>query len=391
MRFPPHSWYFGPIKRAEAEKLLRANPKRGTFLVRESESKPGDYSLSIQDGENVKHYRVRRLDEGGFFITRRAVFNTLKELTEYYQHDSDGLCVNLRYPCHQLEKPQIDLSHKTKDMWEIARESITLVRRLGAGQFGEVFEGLWNSTTPVAVKTLKSGTMQPSSFLQEAHIMKKLRHPKLVQLYAVCTQEEPLLIITELMSKGSLLDYLQGEGRVLHLPQLIDMAAQIAAGMAYLELHNYIHRDLAARNILVGENNICKVADFGLARLIADDEYNAHDGAKFPIKWTAPEAALYNRFSIKSDVWSFGILLTELVTYGRLPYPGMSNAEVLQQLERGYRMPCPPNTPESLYQIMLDCWKKNPMDRPTFEALQWRLEDFFVLDTGQYQHAADVL
>ena len=221
--------------------------------------------------------------------------------------------------------------------------------------------------------------------------MKKLRHPKLVQLYAVCTQEDPLLIITELMSKGSLLDYLQGDGRVLKLPQLIDMSAQVASGMAYLELHNYIHRDLAARNILVGENNICKVADFGLARLIADDEYNAHEGAKFPIKWTAPEAALYNRFSIKSDVWSFGILLTELVSYGRIPYPGMSNAEVLQQLERGYRMPCPPNTPESLYQIMLDCWKKNPVDRPTFEALLWRLEDFFVLDTGQYQHAADVL
>ena len=180
----------------------------------------------------------------------------------------------------------------------------------------------------------------------------------------------------------------QGEGRMLQLRPLIDMTAQVAAGMAYLELHNYIHRDLAARNILVGENNICKVADFGLARLIADDEYNAHDGAKFPIKWTAPEAALYNRFSIKSDVWSFGVLLTELVTYGRIPYPGMSNAEVLQQLERGYRMPCPPNTPESLYQVMLDTWKKNPMDRPTFEALQWRLEDFFVLD-GQYQDAAN--
>ena len=361
---------------------------RGTFLIRESESKPGDYSLSIQDGENVKHYRIRRMDTGGFFITRRAIFNSLKELVDYYSKDSDGLCINLITACPTLEKPQIDLSHKTKDMWEISRDSITYIRRLGGGQFGEVFEGLWNGTTSVAVKTLKPGTMQPQSFLQEATIMKKLRHPKLVQLYAVCTQDEPLLIITELMPRGSMLEYLQGEGRTLRLPQLIDMAAQVAAGMAYLELHNYIHRDLAARNILVGENNICKVADFGLARLIADDEYNAHDGAKFPIKWTAPEAALYNRFSIKSDVWSFGVLLTELVTYGRIPYPGMSNAEVLQQLERGYRMPCPPNTPESLYQVMLDTWKKNPMDRPTFEALQWRLEDFFVLD-GQYQDAAN--
>ena len=359
--------------------------------MRESESKPGDYSLSIQDGDTVKHYRIRKLDEGGFFITRRAVFSTLKELVDYYTKDADGLCCTLRLPCTQLEKPMIDLSHKVKDMWEIPRSSVALLRLLGTGQFGEVYEGLWNNTTPVAVKTLKMGTMQPHAFLEEAHIMKKLRHPKLIQLYAVCTKEEPIYIITELMPKGSLLNHLQSpEGRRLQLPQLIDMSAQIAAGMAYLEMHNYIHRDLAARNILVSENNIVKVADFGLARLIADDEYNAHEGAKFPIKWTAPEAALYNRFSIKSDVWSFGILLTELVTYGRIPYPGMSNAEVLQQLERGYRMPSPPNTPEPLYQIMLDCWKRNAVDRPTFEALQWRLEDFFVMDGSQYQHASEL-
>ena len=116
--------------------------------------------------------------------------------------------------------------------------------------------------------------------------------------------------------------YLQGKGRTLKMPQLIDMAAQIAQGMAYLELQNYIHRDLAARNVLVGENNIVKIADFGLARLIKEDEYEARVGARFPIKWTAPEAANFSKFSIKSDVWSFGILLTELVTYGRIPYPG---------------------------------------------------------------------
>merc|ERR1712193_550296 len=127
---------------------------------------------------------------------------------------------------------------------------------------------------------------------------------------------------TELMKNGSLLEYLQGKGRTLKLAQLIDMSAQIASGMAYLESQNYIHRDLAARNVLVGDNNIAKVADFGLARVIVENEYTAHEGAKFPIKWTAPEAALRNKFSIKSDVWSFGILLTEVVTYGRIPYPG---------------------------------------------------------------------
>ena len=206
-----------------------------------------------------------------------------------------------------------------------------------------------------------------------------------LQLYAVCTQEEPIYIVTELMRHGSLLEYLKGEGKDLKLTELIDMGAQVAAGMAYLERMNYIHRDLAARNILVGEGNICKVADFGLARLIEDDEYNAHQGAKFPIKWTAPEAALYQKFTIKSDVWSFGVLLVELVTHGRNPYPGMTNAEVLAQVERGYRMPQPMNTPDALYQIMLDCWKKNEWERPTFDYLQSILEDYFVSTEPNYK------
>ena len=148
------------------------------------------------------------------------------------------------------------MSHCTRDQWEIDRSSLKFVRKLGHGQFGEVWEGLWNNTTPVAIKSLKQGTMDPGAFLAEAQIMKKLRHPKLIQLYAVCTLEEPIYIITELMKNGSLLDFLQGKGRTLKLPQLIDMAAQIASGMAYLESQNYIHRDLAARNVLVGENNV---------------------------------------------------------------------------------------------------------------------------------------
>ena len=188
------------------------------------------------------------------------------------------------------------------------------------------------------------------------------------------------------MSGGSLLDFLsKGEGQSSQLPTLIDMAAQVAAGMAFLETQGYIHRDLAARNILVGDNFICKVADLGLARLIEDDEYTAHEGAKFPIKWTAPEAALYNKFTIKSDVWSFGILMTEIVTKGRIPYPGMSNAETIQQVDRGYRMPQPPGCPEPLYQIMLHCWNKEPESRPTFEYLQLTLEDYFVSTEPGYR------
>lgn len=383
-------WYFGKIKRIEAEKkLLLQQNEHGAFLIRDSESRRNDYSLSVRDGDTVKHYRIRQLDEGGFFIARRTTFRSLQELVEHYSREADGLCVNLRKPCVQIDKPNTaDLSHATTDQWEIERRSLKFIRRLGQGQFGEVWEGLWNGTTPVAIKTLKPGTMDPKDFLAEAQIMKKLRHPKLIQLYAVCTLEEPIYIITELMKNGSLLQYLQDKGKTLKLPQLIDMSSQIASGMAFLESQNYIHRDLAARNVLVGDNHLVKIADFGLARIIKEDEYEARVGARFPIKWTAPEAANYSKFSIKSDVWSFGILLTELVTYGRIPYPGMTNAEVLHQVEHGYRMQAPQDCPPQLYDIMLECWHKDPMKRPTFETLQWQLEDFFTLSDSEYKEAS---
>uniref|UniRef100_A0A8C8DT60 Tyrosine-protein kinase n=1 Tax=Oryzias sinensis TaxID=183150 RepID=A0A8C8DT60_9TELE len=329
-------WYFGKMGRKDAERLL-LNPgnDRGTFLVRESETTKGAYSLSIRDwdsakGDNVKHYKIRKLDNGGYYITTRAQFDTLQKLVKHYT-------------------------------------------------------GTWNGTTKVAIKTLKPGTMSPEAFLQEAQIMKKLRHDKLVPLFAVVS-EEPIYIVTEYMSKGSLLDFLkEGEGKFLNLVMLVDMAAKIADGMAFIERMNYIHRDLRAANILVGDNLVCKIADFGLARLIEDNEYTARQGAKFPIKWTAPEAALYGRFTIKSDVWSFGILLTELVTKGRVPYPGMVNREVLEQVERGYRMPCPQGCPESLHEMMKLCWKKEPDERPTFEYLQSFLEDYFTSTEPQYQ------
>ncbi|XP_071388645.1 tyrosine-protein kinase Fyn isoform X3 [Centroberyx affinis] len=329
-------WYFGKLGRKDAERqLLSTGNPRGTYLIRESETTKGAFSLSIRDwddvkGDHVKHYKIRKLDSGGYYITTRAQFDTLQQLVQHYS-------------------------------------------------------GTWNGTTKVAVKTLKPGTMSPESFLEEAQIMKKLRHDKLVQLYAVVS-EEPIYIVTEYMGKGSLLDFLKdGEGRGLKLPNLVDMAAQVAAGMAYIERMNYIHRDLRSANILVGDNLVCKIADFGLARLIEDNEYTARQGAKFPIKWTAPEAALYGKFTIKSDVWSFGILLTELVTKGRVPYPGMNNREVLEQVERGYRMPCPQDCPISLHELMVQCWKKDAEERPTFEYLQAFLEDYFTATEPQYQ------
>ncbi|KAK2846281.1 hypothetical protein Q7C36_011135 [Tachysurus vachellii] len=381
-------WYFGKLGRKDAERhLLSAGNQRGSYLIRESETTKGAFSLSILDWdevkrEHVKHYKIRKLDSGGYYITTRSQFQTLQQLVQHYSVHADGLCYHLSGVCMSYTPETMGLTH---DTWEIARESLQLDLKLGAGCFADVWCGTWNGNTKVAVKTLKSGTMSPESFLEEAQIMKNLRHDKLVQLYAVVS-EEPIYIVTEYMSKGSLLEFLKGgEGPTLKLPNLVDMAAQVAAGMAYIERMNYIHRDLRAANILVGENLVCKIADFGLARLIEDNEYTARQGAKFPIKWTAPEAALYGKFTIKSDVWSFGILLTELVTKGRVPYPGMNNREVLEQVERGYRMQSPVDCPASLYELMLQCWKQNAEERHTFEYLQAFLEDYFTATEPQYQ------
>ncbi|OPJ71726.1 tyrosine-protein kinase Lck [Patagioenas fasciata monilis] len=383
----PEPWFFKNISRKDAERqLLASGNTHGSFLIRESETSKGSYSLSVRDfdqnqGETVKHYKIRNMDNGGYYISPRVTFSSLHELVEYYTRSSDGLCTRLGKPC-RTQKPQ---KPWWQDEWEVPRESLKLVEKLGAGQFGEVWMGFYNGHTKVAIKNLKQGSMSPSAFLAEANLMKNLQHPRLVRLYAVVTKE-PIYIITEYMEKGSLVDFLKtSEGVKLSINKLLDMAAQIAEGMAFIEAKNYIHRDLRAANILVSDTLCCKIADFGLARLIEDNEYTAREGAKFPIKWTAPEAINYGTFTIKSDVWSFGILLTEIVTYGRIPYPGMTNPEVIQNLERGYRMPQPDNCPPELYELMRQCWKERPEERPTFEYMKSVLEDFFTATEGQYQ------
>uniref|UniRef100_A0A8D2AWB0 Tyrosine-protein kinase n=1 Tax=Sciurus vulgaris TaxID=55149 RepID=A0A8D2AWB0_SCIVU len=379
-------WFFRSISRKEAERqLLAPVNKAGAFLIRESETNKGAFSLSVKDvttqGEMVKHYKIRSLDEGGYYISPRIAFPSLQALVQHYSKKGDGLCQRLTLPCVSLasQNPWV------QDEWEIPRQSLKLVRKLGAGQFGEVWMGYYKNNVKVAIKTLKEGTMSPEAFLGEANLMKTLQHERLVRLYAVVT-EEPIFIVTEYMARGCLLDFLKSdEGSRLSLPRLIDMSAQIAEGMAYIERMNSIHRDLRAANILVSETLCCKIADFGLARIV-DSEYTAQEGAKFPIKWTAPEAIHFGVFTIKADVWSFGVLLMEIVTYGRVPYPGMSNPEVIRSLERGYRMPRPDTCPPELYRgVITQCWRSRPEERPTFEFLQSVLEDFYTATEGQYE------
>ena len=241
----------------------------GSFLVGNDEKSVGQYSLAVRDVDCVRCYRIQKLYTGNFFIRQGLTFKTIQELVEYHKQHADGLCTNLKQACLQAEKPQTPGLPKTiNENWEIDEQSLCLVQQLGAGEFGEVWEGQWNTKTAVAVKILKPGIIRMDKFLQEAAIMIRLRHPKLVQVYAAYTKEEPY-IVRELMQHGSLLDYLRGEGQKLGIEHLLNMSTQVAVGMVFLELQCYVHGDLAACNILVGDNMICKVADFGMARVIS--------------------------------------------------------------------------------------------------------------------------
>ncbi|XP_064617086.1 tyrosine-protein kinase Abl-like isoform X2 [Liolophura sinensis] len=372
------SWYHGQISRNASEYLLSSGIN-GSFLVRESESSPGQRSISVRYEGRVYHYRISEDSEGKVYVTAEHRFNTLAELVHHHSIHADGLITTLLYPAPKRNKPTVFGFSPEPDRWEIERTEIAMKHRLGGGQYGDVYEAVWKRyNKTVAVKTLKEDTMALKDFLEEAAIMKEMKHPNLVQLLGVCTREPPFYILTEFMTHGNLLDFLRTSNKEELGPTvLMYMATQIASGMAYLEAKMYIHRDLAARNCLVGENHLVKVADFGLARLMKDDTYTAHAGAKFPIKWTAPEGLAYNRFSTRSDVWAFGVLLWELATFGMSPYPGVDLTEVYHLLERGYRMERPAGCPANVYNLMLRCWQWDLKDRPTFKEIHYQLENMF--------------
>ncbi|XP_051544972.1 tyrosine-protein kinase ABL1 isoform X1 [Myxocyprinus asiaticus] len=373
-----HSWYHGPVSRNAAEYLLSSGIN-GSFLVRESESSPGQRSISLRYEGRVYHYRINTASDGKLYVSSESRFNTLAELVHHHSTVADGLITTLHYPAPKRNKPTIYGVSPNYDKWEMERTDITMKHKLGGGQYGEVYEGVWKKySLTVAVKTLKEDTMEVEEFLKEAAVMKEIKHPNLVQLLGVCTREPPFYIITEFMTHGNLLDYLRECNREeVNAVVLLYMATQISSAMEYLEKKNFIHRDLAARNCLVGENHLVKVADFGLSRLMTGDTYTAHAGAKFPIKWTAPESLAYNKFSIKSDVWAFGVLLWEIATYGMSPYPGIDLSQVYELLEKDYRMDRPEGCPEKVYELMRACWRWNPAERPSFAETHQAFETMF--------------
>ncbi|KAM8725168.1 ephrin type-A receptor 7 isoform X2 [Acanthopagrus latus] len=260
---------------------------------------------------------------------------------------------------------------------ELDASCIKIERVIGAGEFGEVCSGRLKlpgkRDVSVAIKTLKVGytEKQRRDFLCEASIMGQFDHPNVVHLEGVVTRGKPVMIVIEYMENGSLDGFLRKHDGQFTVIQLVGMLRGIAAGMRYLSDMGYVHRDLAARNILVNSNLVCKVSDFGLSRVIDDDPEAVYTttGGKIPVRWTAPEAIQYRKFTSASDVWSYGIVMWEVMSYGERPYWDMSNQDVIKAIEEGYRLPAPMDCPPGLHQLMLDCWQKDRAERPKFDQI----------------------
>ncbi|XP_057358264.1 ephrin type-A receptor 5 isoform X11 [Manis pentadactyla] len=275
---------------------------------------------------------------------------------------------------HTYEDPNQAVHEFAK---EIEASCITIERVIGAGEFGEVCSGRLKlpgkRELPVAIKTLKVGytDKQRRDFLGEASIMGQFDHPNIIHLEGVVTKSKPVMIVTEYMENGSLDTFLKKNDGQFTVIQLVGMLRGIAAGMKYLSDMGYVHRDLAARNILINSNLVCKVSDFGLSRILEDDPEAAYTtrGGKIPIRWTAPEAIAFRKFTSASDVWSYGIVMWEVVSYGERPYWEMTNQDVIKAVEEGYRLPSPMDCPAALYQLMLDCWQKDRNSRPKFDEI----------------------
>jgi len=280
------------------------------------------------------------------------------------------------------------------------------VRDLGQGQFGKVYQGRYKITenaedTSVAVKMLKEGssTEAKESFVQEVTLMSVLQHENILKLLAVSIEEEPFCMVFEFMSNGDLNQYLRKydpenidgmDKAPLSTDVLMDMAIQIAKGMEYLALKRFVHRDLATRNCLVGDRNVVKIADFGMSRDVYESDYYRVGGAvMLPIRWMPPEALIYGRFTVESDVYSYGVLLWEIFTYALQPFYGYSNDEVVKFIRKGVILPKPDVCPEEIYEnIMTKCWYKEPEKRLNFTEIYKRLEgDYeFTLDQPKISH-----
>eukprot|EP00731_Ephydatia_muelleri_P029662 Em0021g185a len=287
-------------------------------------------------------------------------------------------------PASSEEGIYAQLDHQ--ELKRISRSDIHITALLGGGQFGGVYVGMWNGSkgrSEVAIKMLNQSSVQPDArikFLQEAAIMAQFRHPNIIELYGFVTDGESVMLVLELAHNKDLRSHLYkmrpDPGQIMQpdTPNiLLAYSKQISLGMQYLSAKSFLHRDLAARNILVTKRFICKIADFGLSRDLADDTYYVSHGGMVPLKWTAPEAVHFMKYSTASDVWSYGCLLYEIWSIGCKPYEGLTNAEVIEKVDVGWRLAPPPGCPSVVYELMIQCWNPETHLRPSFRDIHLRL------------------
>ncbi|XP_016074590.1 PREDICTED: ephrin type-A receptor 2 [Miniopterus natalensis] len=336
-------------------------------------STEGSANVAVIGGVAIGATLLLVLGGVGFYIyRRRKSLRTRQSSEDVYFSKSEQLKPLKTYvDPHTYEDPnQAVLKFTT----EIHPSCVTRQKVIGAGEFGEVYKGTLKASgkreVPVAIKTLKAGytEKQRVDFLSEASIMGQFSHHNIIRLEGVVSKYKPMMIITEYMENGALDKFLREKDGEFCVLQLVGMLRGIAAGMKYLANMNYVHRDLAARNILVNSNLVCKVSDFGLSRVLEDDPEATYttSGGKIPIRWTAPEAISYRKFTSASDVWSYGIVMWEVMTYGERPYWELSNHEVMKAINEGFRLPTPMECPSAIYQLMMQCWQQERARRPKF-------------------------
>ncbi|XP_025047569.1 fibroblast growth factor receptor 4 isoform X2 [Alligator sinensis] len=313
--------------------------------------------------------------------------------------------------CTPMLAGVLELELPLDSMWEFPRDKLALSKPLGEGCFGQVVRaeayGIDRDqperAVTVAVKMLKDSATDKdlADLISEMEMMKLMdKHKNIINLLGVCTQDGPLYVIVEFAAKGNLREFLRARrpptpdyafdaarlpDEQLSFKDLVSCVYQVARGMEYLESKRCIHRDLAARNVLVTEENVMKIADFGLARDVHDiDYYKKTSNGRLPVKWMAPEALFDRVYTHQSDVWSFGILMWEIFTLGGSPYPGIPVEELFKLLREGHRMDKPANCTHELYMLMRECWHAAPSQRPTFKQLVEALDKILAAVSEEY-------
>ncbi|XP_033970156.1 LOW QUALITY PROTEIN: tyrosine-protein kinase Tec [Trematomus bernacchii] len=381
-------WYSKQVNRNKAEELLRKEDKEGAFIVRDS-STSGAYTVSLyaktaagDGGAVIKHYHIKETQGSPlqFYLAEKHLFCSIPDLIEYHKHNAAGLVARLRYPVGKQDKAAPSTAGFSYEKWEIDPSELTFMKEVGSGQFGLVRLGKWRHQHRVAIKAIREGAMLEEDFIEEAKVMMRLSHPKLVQLYGVCSQLKPIYIVTEFMEFGCLLNFLRQRRGSFSLESLLSISLDVCEGMEHLEANGFIHRDLASRNCLVNDSLVVKVSDFGMTRYVLDDQYTSSSGTKFPVKWSPPEVFNFCKYSSKSDIWSFAVLMWEVFTEGRMPFEQSQNHEVVTLVTKGHRLYRPKMATPTIYDIMQLCWHERPEERPSFAQLCLMISDALEAD-----------